>query len=677
MQFTPRVTVSARATANVNVNNPPNTIDGWVLIGGDFLWLTGQTDPSENGVWIKSRVPDPDHPSGLLTRAAHFGDILPDIHVLYGTVSYDKVYHYDTGTSSYVAYTQPPESWRDGLTADLDDFYVTSDGMVELVAGQPEPNFRKAFERLHDSGCSTGTLKRRKRYGSDRAWEVKRKLNLIGNSTLNVANNTEVRFRDSHGIKFLFADSTPDTQGGWGHVEGLCLRYMGSHLETTAYHGLNIETPCTGQNITTQDFPGHGLHSVADVFATPKTGANLLRFSSCRFYQSGLSGIYLAGGDANASAFFGMDTTACGKRNFGAVKARYTLRLTNTTGVDRVINVGRQVWKDKRWGLYYFSVNVGSGLIPASGYLDITIEAYNRSLEVELKAQGKNVLGTGTQFGWGTEYNIPLPNTITDLVYSDESLTGITFTNPSGPAVLAVHGDHHGIWDDAFLGNAFYGCHSTAPGGRHYLALKTGGSKFDGCYCEIGNFGEVAAPNFHAGGLWADPPGMQSNGIGRSTSDLALPPSTTQTQGARGVTFRLCRNKTNEAFQCTDASDMVQGLKFGRTTGGRLANAWCFTHSNQQVAGVSDPNDQRRAGHWLEPRGPVFGNPGVRMSSGATLPAQSLDAPAPGFADVWNVGDIFFKTATTGQPWMHCLTAKVLASGTTYNLTWAAALNRP
>lgn len=674
----PRITVSARAQVNVDIDRPPSTLDGWVLLSGDFVWLTNQTDPSQNGITIKSRIPTPEFPSGRLIKATELDIALAtaDIHVLYGTQNGGKVFHANPD-GQFVAYLDGsiPYSWVDGFSVDIEDFLEPSDGLIDLTGNQPEPNFRKAWIRAHDSGAAEITFKRRKRYGFDRACEIKRKINVKGYSTLNVANNTELRFRDSYGFHFLFADTTPDTQGGWSHIEGLLLRYMGSFLEEQALHALNIESPCTGSMITTQDFPGHGLHSIADVNSIPKTGANLLRFEWCRFYQSGLSGIYLAGGDANASHFEGMDTTGCGKRNFGAVKTRYVLKLTNTTGIDRVIVPGRQVWKDTRYGLYYMSVT--GGVVPAGGTLNITIESYNRSLEAELKAQGLNVLGSGTQFGWGTEYNQPLPNTITTLVYSDESLTGVTFTNPSGPAVLAVHGDHHGIWDNAFLGNTFETCHSTAPGGRHYLCLKGGGSEFNGCYCEIGNFGEVVAPNHRNGGLWGDPPGMQSNGTGRDTSAYLLAPALVRTGGPKGVTLRICRNKSDEVFNCTDNADPVQGLRLQRSTGGPLGNSWAIVHTNQQVVGFTEANDQRHAGHFREPRGPIIGNPGCRFSFVTTLPTQSIEEGS--VRDVWNVGDVvLLATPVAGAAWLHRLTTKVLVPGTQkYNLTWTNALNAP
>lgn len=59
-------TVVVAALSNIDTSNPPNTIEGVLLVDQDPVLLTGQTDPTENGIYTYQAVPP------LLTRPAAY-----------------------------------------------------------------------------------------------------------------------------------------------------------------------------------------------------------------------------------------------------------------------------------------------------------------------------------------------------------------------------------------------------------------------------------------------------------------------------------------------------------------------------------------------------------------------------------------------------------------------------
>jgi hypothetical protein len=673
----PLVTVKFVATTNVNVNNAGNSFDGRGILVRDRFLLTGQTDPNQNGVWrVESLAPT------VLVK-------LDDINTLehfraftrWGTVGTNTQW-LKIGATTFVPIAGVGDSF---MVADIDDYKLPGDA-------DDLPAVNRAKEAMDAGGILT--FYRRSDYFFSDSIVIDKWLTLMGVSTLK-GDVTILHFNGSHGIRIVSADNPPGSpnpdfpgaSGGWANFYGLSLIYDGSFLENNDFHGFFVETPVLIENCNVRFFPGHSIHQVADVTATPPSGANLCTFRDNRLERAGLSGGYAQGGDANASKWERVDATACGQRKFGVVRAQYVLRLTNTTGSDITIVANRAIWKDTRWSFYYLA-KTGGVVAASGGTLDVTIEAYDRSLDAELTAEGINVLGGGTQFGYGTEYGLPgsdpdlMPvGTISSLVYADsgpatprELFPGLTATNPSGPSVVPQNGDADSFFDNAFLGNTFDTCHSTAPAVRHYRATKDGGSLFTGCYCEIGNFAEVVAPNTAIGGHWLEPPGIPSNGFVRNTSGLRISSALMFSLGLLGASMRLARELTNEFIQFFSTEDPV-GYKLQLGPAGPFSKTMAFMHSgatNLVALALTMVNHPRGPGHAVLFRGPLIGNPAIRMNAGASLPAQSTSST------VYEVGDIFFLTgATSGQPWLHRCTAKVLVSGTTFDLTWTNALSAP
>lgn len=660
----PRITAAVRADTDINIAAPPAAIDGYTLESADVVWLTGQTNPAEDGFYIVNRV------GGGFTPATELNAFVA------ASFAYVKVINGVTYAGQFFRTdaigTQLPDPGFDWMVVDIDDFYLTAD------AGDHLP----AFNRARDSGAGLVTLRRRPRYDFSDACVGNHKLTVEGLGTIREPNLTECVFNGSHGFSALAADATPDSQGGYIALKGLWIRYAGSNLEASAFHGLNLETQCIVEQCTVENFPGHGIHSVADEVIEAEV-ANV-RCSSCRVIETGLSGVYTGGN--NSSVFSGVAVARCGRRLLGAVRSQWVLRLTNTTGSNVNITAGNQVWKDTRRGLYFISVNVGSGLIPSGGgTLDITIEAYNGSLEAQLIGAGQDPWGPGTRFGHGTEYDLPNPNAafnigaISTRIYSLENLTGVTASNPSGtPSVPAVLGDAHNFFDDTDQGSTYTGCGSKDPGVRHFLSVKFGGSTFIGGRCSTGYFGQVMPPNMRIGGKWGDPPGVPNNGLLRNTAALETTDLIAKTKSVGDTTVRIARALTNEIFHFFTGADAA-GYKLQQGVGGRQTNSYAMERGDSGALcalAFTQPTDQRGAGHTLLTRGPIFGNSGIRMNS-SSLAGSSGPPATSTTADVWNVGDIWFDSlATTGNPWMYRCTAK--AGGAAPNaLTWTAALNAP
>ncbi len=653
----PLATVKYRAVGNVNTANAGSIIDGKGYLVRDRLLLSEQTTATENGVyWVASLAPT------VLTRLTSL-DVIPSyrVRVRAGNTQANSQWLKETA-NSFVAAADIGDSY---LEVDIDDYYLEAD------TGDDLPSFERAQDALDDGG--TITFNRRIDYTFSGKIVVKKKISLKGHSTLGTNSATRLMFNGSHGIHAVYGagndPSFPDAKGGWSRFEGLWLSYTGSFMESSDYHGFFLETPAIITECTVSAFPGHGVHAVADVNAIPPSGANLLRLMFLRIYQTGLSGVYMALGDANAGICVGIDVTGCGQRKFDCVRAQFVLHFSNESDSPISITPGQHVFADTKYGMYYIAVS--GGIVPASGRLDVTVEAYDRSL-----SPGWTPIGAGTQYGYGTEYNEPASNTITTQVFPAALPSGVIIAH-GVPSTLATLGDAHGIWDDSQLGNTWIGCHATGSGCRHYLALKDGGGAvFEGCYTEIGNFGEVSPPNMRLGGLWGDPPGVPSSGLGRNTSGLVLSTTLWEPGGTAGLTVRRGRSGTNEIDEFQTIAD-PQGYKFQQTAPtGPLANTYAWQH---QGAGpytplaLTQPAHARNRGHAVMQRGVILGKPPIRLSAGTALPTQSLAE------DVWIIGDTFFVTPppASGQPWMYACIARTHVSGSTYDLAWIPMVNRP
>lgn len=660
----PLVTVKYASSANINLNNAGNAIDGAGFLLRDRVLLKAQTVASENGVYYVASQ----RPTTVLWRLTSL-DALPSyrVSVRAGTT------HASTQwlKSSSTAFIAAGDIGDPFLEVDIDDYYLEADGWDHLQA------FSRAQDALDDGG--TITFNRRVNYTFSSALTIKKKICLRGHSTLNLASATRLNFNGSHGIHAVFGRDPgfPDASGGWSIFQGLWLSYKGSNLEENNYHGFFLETPVIIRECTIDNFPGHGLHVVANTAATPPSGANLIRLFSMRIYVTGLSGVYLAGNDANASVAVGVDVTGCGVRRSGCVKAQYTLTLTDKLGRGATIIANQWVFSDKRYSLYYIART--GGILPPMGRLNIIVEAYDNSLDLR-DEQGYIKFGSGSQYGYGTEYNLPAAHTIENIVHPLPTPEGVCVTNLTTASQVALPGDAHGIWDESFLGNTWIGCHVSASGCRHYLAnKKSSGSTFVGCYTEIGNFGEVAPPNMRIGGMWADPPGMQSSGLQRNTFALQLNDTIWKTEGPRGVVVRRARHNTNEIDHFYTDADR-QGYKFEQGLGGATQNTYAWQHQGSgaySALGLTQPAHPRNRGHAIAPRGIITGNPGMRIGSGEMPPAQS-DAE-----NVWNKGDTWYvvkiqgPAIATGDPWLYVCTAKAPVSGTTYDLTWTVMMRWP
>lgn len=656
----PRVTAAARADTNINIAAPPAIIDGYTLEPADVVWLTNQTNPAEDGFYSVNRA------GGGFTAAtalnAFAATSFAYVKVINGA-TYGGLFFISVSTGI----VELPDPGLDWMAVDLDDFYLPADGTDHLPA----------WNRARYAGAGLVTLYRRPRYLFSDVCEANHKITVQGLSTIREPNLTECVFDGSSGFSALSAGVTLDSQGGYIKLRGLWIRYAGSNLEASDFHGLDLETQCIVEECTIENFPGHGIHSAADGIIAEN--ANLC-CSSCRVVETGLSGVYTEG--SNNSSFVGVEAVRCGRRLFGVVRSRWSLRLTNTTGSNVNITAGNQVWKDTRRGLYFLSVDVGSGLIPSGGgTLDIVIEAYDGSLTAELILAGQDPRGAGTYGGYGTEYDLPSPNTafvigtISTHVYSLENLTGVTASNLSGtPSVPAILGDAHNFFDNTAQGCTYLSCVSKEAGVRHYLSIQFGGSTFLGCKCGAGFFGQVMPPNMRIGGFWSDPPGIPNNGLLRDTSGLATTNIIASTKSVTNMTVRIARALTNEILHFFTTVDTA-GYKFQQGVGGRQLNSYCMEHAGASALcaiGFTQPTDQRGPGHTILPRGPIIGNAGFRIS-GASTPGTSGPPATSSATDVWNVSDIWFDMlATSGTPWMYRCNTKVGNA-----LTWLVSLNAP
>jgi hypothetical protein len=127
---------------------------------------------------------------------------------------------------------------------------------------------------------------------------------------------TGVRFHDADGGGNTFVSTSPwDPIGGpasYGEMRNLHIRGNNHRTVTaTVGHGIVIESAyVTLDNVRVSRFRGHGILLSADVTRTPSTNGNLARFYGVQVISSYWSGIYLRGGDANASSFVGFDASA-------------------------------------------------------------------------------------------------------------------------------------------------------------------------------------------------------------------------------------------------------------------------------------------------------------------------------------------------------------------------------
>jgi hypothetical protein len=75
----------------------------------------------------------------------------------------------------------------------------------------------------------------------------------------------------------------------------------------TDKHGLKVEGICSAENISIDNFGGHGLSIQADIGATPGTNANLCFFKYMIITNNAQDGVYVTGGDSNAISFTGIN----------------------------------------------------------------------------------------------------------------------------------------------------------------------------------------------------------------------------------------------------------------------------------------------------------------------------------------------------------------------------------
>lgn len=228
--------------------------------------------------------------------------------------------------------------------------------------------------------------------------------------------------------------------------------------------------------------------------------------------------------------------------------------------------------------------------------------------------------------------------------------------------------DNHGFWDDSFLGNQYYACHSDMggnnPTGRSYKAVKASSSaNFFGCYSE-GNKCEIIAPNYAYGGhMGPHPLGRGVAGFIRSTSGIIATDLELVTHGSESVSARLGRRNTDEVMHFYDQDGY--GYKLQRLSKGAGKHLWNMLYrgiSGYTAFGLTKTSHSRGAGHLDVPRGVI--SMGVRQGAGTSSPPTQNKA-----ADVWAVGDIFWNRTSSGPTLWRC--TAVSADGT---LTWEARM---
>jgi hypothetical protein len=134
---------------------------------------------------------------------------------------------------------------------------------------------------------------------------------------------TGVRFHNATGGGNSFSSTSPwDSIGGpasFGSMRDLQIQGNNHRTVTaTVGHGIVIEAPyITLDNVRVDRVRGHGIRISADVNRSPPTNANHVRLEHVRVQNSYWSGLYVNGGDTNASGYWMLDASAnCVSPNF-------------------------------------------------------------------------------------------------------------------------------------------------------------------------------------------------------------------------------------------------------------------------------------------------------------------------------------------------------------------------
>ena len=276
---------------------PPSTIDGYVTVSGDVLWLTGQTNPSENGFYIKSRI------GTSITRALALDTLASSasafVRVGNGTVYADT--YWNTSPDGTIALSNPGLDW---LVVDIDDFVIEEDGTDDLPAWNrahdPEQVSSRSFETAVP--MSGHVLHQAKAHRS-RLVEIE------------LANRTEIR-------------STVDRSTPCLRIRHRTRKVVGQHREPlAALHRIesrkeeftvHFDTPGSSRSVTVQDFL---------VTSAQHRWGQLLRCYDLRL-SSAAVWCYIAERIATRARSSASTHTACESADSG-LRARYLLRHRN------------------------------------------------------------------------------------------------------------------------------------------------------------------------------------------------------------------------------------------------------------------------------------------------------------------------------------------------------------
>lgn len=124
-------------------------------------------------------------------------------------------------------------------------------------------------------------------------------------------NGTHLKF-DNNIIGFIVHKSPSGSESVGADasiLEGLLITGGGTDITK---HGVDLRARAVLRDVTIRSFPGNGLNVVADVTTVPRTNANLWYAEFCSFNNNGLSGLYTAGGDANAGSATSCDVSGNG-----------------------------------------------------------------------------------------------------------------------------------------------------------------------------------------------------------------------------------------------------------------------------------------------------------------------------------------------------------------------------
>lgn len=393
------------------------------------------------------------------------------------------------------------------------------------------------------------------------------------------------------------------------------------------------------------------------------SGANISSVRRCRLYGNGKWGLRVDGSDANACHFENCDSSGNGKRKVPGVRARFSIRLTNSGSAISGVVAGNIVISDSKYGLTYRNVSAGPDATPTSGQVpagtsDWTFEAVDLFVDAHSSA-----------------WNAPAAGTITVRHSTSIALPSTTITNLSGtPTTVGTDPDAGGYWDSALIGNTFTQCHTASNWGVSYK-VDQGQSVLFGCYQELPPDSLVAAPALIVGGTVANRPGKpepklagysENASAGKFASMYCLP------GGSAGHWMRMGLWGTDITTQFGKTGDA--GYQFGVFSG--FSNEYAMSYSGSSLGmawTLTGPNFPLGPGHIMLRRGIAVGTTaapkraqwGLRASrptTTSTTIATLNDSPG-----VWTVGSIWWYTdAAAGQS----MCAVVTSIDGSNNLTW-------